>query len=300
MLKAQEYQARGEAVAAMKAEGIEYEERMELLQEVTHPQPLAELLDAAYETYAQGHPWVADHQLSPKSVVRAMWEQAMTFGELVSSLGLQRTEGMLLRYLADAYRALRSSVPTRGPHPRARRRDRVARRGRAADRLQPARRVGGAGPPRRGRRAGAADRPHRRAAGHGQRRAFRAMVRNAMFRRVELAALERVDDLGALDDRPAGRDGWTADRWRDALDDYFDEYDEIGTGPDARGPALHLVDEHPAPDSLPQGVGRAWRVRQVLDDPDGDRDWAVTALVDLDASDESGGPVVLVEDVGPA
>ncbi len=300
VLKAQEFRARGEAVAAMKAEGIEYEERMELLQEVTHPKPLAELLDAAYETYAQGHPWVADHQLSPKSVVRSMWEQAMTFGELVSSLGLQRTEGMLLRYLADAYRALRSSVPTAARTPElddvtewlgevVRQTDSslldeweaLAHPGADGEPVRPTDHTG--------------ERPVTANA-----RAFRAMVRNAMFRRVELAALERVDDLGALDDRPAGRDGWTADRWRDALDAYFDEYDEIGTGPGARGPALHLVDEHPDPDSLPQGVGRAWRVRQVLDDPAADRDWAVTALVDLDASDESGAPVVLVEDVGPA
>ena len=41
----------GEAIAQMKAEGIEYEERMELLEEVEHPQPLREELDAAYETY---------------------------------------------------------------------------------------------------------------------------------------------------------------------------------------------------------------------------------------------------------
>ena len=300
VLKAQEFRARGEAVAAMKAEGIEYEERMELLQEVTHPKPLAELLDAAYETYRQGHPWVADHQLSPKSVVRSMWEQAMTFGELVSSLGLQRTEGMLLRYLADAYRALRSSVPTAARTPElddvtewlgevVRQTDSslldeweaLAHPGADGEPVRPTDHTG--------------ERPVTANA-----RAFRAMVRNAMFRRVELAALERVDDLGALDDRSAGRDGWTADRWREALDAYFDEYDDIGTGPAARGPALHLVDEQPASDSLPHGVDRAWRVRQVLDDPAGDRDWAVTAVVDLDASDEAGAPVVLVEDVGAA
>ncbi len=49
----------------MKADGIEYEERMELLEDVTYPKPLAELLDAAYEIYRQGHPWVADHELRP-------------------------------------------------------------------------------------------------------------------------------------------------------------------------------------------------------------------------------------------
>ena len=95
----------------MKAEGIEYEERMELLEEVTYPKPLAELLEAAYEMYRRGHPWVADHELSPKSVVRDMYERAMTFAEYVQFYGLARSEGLVLRYLADAYKALRQTVP---------------------------------------------------------------------------------------------------------------------------------------------------------------------------------------------
>src|SRR5204862_1778011 len=101
----------GEAVAAMKAEGIEYEERLELLSDVTHPKPLADLLDLAYETYRRGHPWVADYQLAPKSVARDMYERAMTFVEYVGFYGLARSEGLVLRYLADAYKALRQTVP---------------------------------------------------------------------------------------------------------------------------------------------------------------------------------------------
>src|SRR4051794_31688214 len=111
VLSAQRQKARGEAVAAMKSEGIEYEQRMELLEDVTHPRPLRELLEAAYETYRRGHPWVADYELKPKSVVRDMYERAMTFTEYVSFYGLSRSEGLVLRYLADAYRALRQTVP---------------------------------------------------------------------------------------------------------------------------------------------------------------------------------------------
>src|SRR4051794_8051322 len=81
VLSAQQFKARGEAVAAMKAEGIEYEQRLELLDDVTHPKPLVDLLDSAYNMYKQGHPWVADYALSPKSVVRDMFERAMTFVE---------------------------------------------------------------------------------------------------------------------------------------------------------------------------------------------------------------------------
>ena len=78
---------------------------------------------------------------------------------------------------------------------------------------------------------------------------------------------------------------------------YREEYDEIGTGPEARGPQLFMVDES-TPVSFEPG-SRAWTVRQVFLDPEGDRDWGITAEVDLDASDEAGEAVVRVTDVGP-
>ncbi len=111
VLSAQRQKARGEAVNQMKSDGIEYEERMALLEDVTWPRPLLELLEGAYETYRQGHPYVADYEIKPKSVVRDMYERAMTFTEYVSFYGLSRSEGLVLRYLADAYRALRQTVP---------------------------------------------------------------------------------------------------------------------------------------------------------------------------------------------
>ena len=111
ILAAQLNKAKGEAVAQMKAEGIEYDERMELLEEVTYPKPLEELLGHAFEVYRQTNPWAADGLLSPKSVVREMWERAFTFREFVNTYGLTRSEGAVLRYLSDAFKALRSGVP---------------------------------------------------------------------------------------------------------------------------------------------------------------------------------------------
>src|SRR3712207_5369377 len=78
ILGAQLSKAKGEAVAQMKAEGIEYDERMELLEEVSYPKPLEELLGRAYDVYRRTNPWGADAALSPKSVVREMWERAFT------------------------------------------------------------------------------------------------------------------------------------------------------------------------------------------------------------------------------
>jgi hypothetical protein len=118
----------------------------------------------------------------------------------------------------------------------------------------------------------------------GNKRAFRVLVRNELFRRVQLAALRRYDELGALDEQ----EGWDAQAWALALEPYFAEHDEIGTGPDARGPGLLIIEELP---------GR-WEVRQIFDDPAGDHDWGLSARIDLAASDEAGEAVLAVTNVG--
>ncbi|WFE29046.1 DUF3516 domain-containing protein [Solwaraspora sp. WMMD791] len=282
ILSAQQHKARGEAVAQMKADGIEYEARLELLDQVTHPKPLAELLEVAYETYRRGHPWVADHEVAPKAVVRDMYERAMTFTEYVSFYGLSRSEGLVLRYLADAYRALRQTVPD------------DAKTEELIDLIEwlgeLVRQVDSSliDEWERLRNPTDPDAPvvvdDRPPAVTGNLRAFRVLVRNAMFRRVELAALRRYDELGELD---AGS-GWDADAWADALDGYFAEHDEIGTGPDARGPALLMITQE----------RERWLVRQIFADPAADHDWGISAEVDLAASDEAGAAVVRVTDVG--
>jgi hypothetical protein len=283
ILSAQQFKARGEAVAEMKSEGIEYDERMELLTEVTHPKPLAELLTGAFAIYRQSHPWLNEDQLSPKSVVRDMWERAMTFTEYVAFYGLSRSEGLVLRYLSDAYRTLRSSVPD-------------AARTEALDDL-----TEWLGALVRQVDSSLLDEWEQLTSVTSSTgveievtvpvsltanvRAFTVLVRNAMFRRVELAALRRFDELGALD----GAAGWDAERWRAAIEAYFAEYDRLATDADARNPALL----HVSPEA------DRWLVRQVFDDPDGDHDWGISAAIDLAASDEAGEPVVSVSDVGP-
>jgi superfamily II RNA helicase len=285
VLAAQAWQARGEAIGEMKADGIEYEERMELLEEVTHPRPLAELLEHAYETYVGGHPWVREHELSPKSVVRDMYERAATFSEYVRAYDLVRSEGVLLRYLADAYRALRQTVPEQARTEELT--DLVEWLGELVRQVDSslldewALLAAGAESVAEVRPGSLDDGPPPVTRNV---RAFRVLVRNEMFRRVRLAALRHWIPLGELD----AEAGWDAERWREALEAYFAEHDEIGTGPDARGPDRFMVTVEP----------RRWVVRQTFDDPAGDLDWGISAVVDLAASDAAGEAVVTVTDVG--
>jgi hypothetical protein len=207
----------------------------------------------------------------------------MTFTEYVSFYGLTRSEGTLLRYLTDAYRALRSSIPA------AARTDAVEDvtawlgelvRQTDSSLLDEWEQLTQPDPTSI---VGTAPAPPETLTSNT--RAFTVAVRNSLFRRVELAAHRRYDILGSLD----ADAGWDAAAWQDALETYYTDYDAIGIGPDARNPLLLQIEKQPG----------SWRVRQVFDDPAGDHDWAVTAEIDLAASDESGEPVVRVTNVGP-
>ena len=274
VLVAQRNKARGEAVAEMKARGLEYEERMELLEDVTWPKPLEELLLAGYDAYRRGHPWVLDHVLSPKSVARDLSERAMTFVEYVSYYQLARVEGLLLRYLADAYKALRQTVPAEARTEEVT--DLTEWLGELVRQVDSSlldeweALASGTDTATRAEEVEQRPRPVT-----GNARAFRVLVRNAVFRRVELLALRRPDLLGELDPDV----DWVA-----ALEAYSADHQSVGTGPDARGPQLFEVTTGPT----------TWSVRQVLDDPAGDHDWALLAEVDLAASDAEGVAVVHV------
>ena len=283
IMAAQLKKARGEAVAAMKAEGIEYDERMELLDEVTYPKPLQELLGHAFAVYLQTNPWAADGQLSPKSVVREMWERAMTFREYVSQYGLTRSEGAVLRYLSDAFKALRSGVPAAA---------RTEELNDIVEWIGELVRQVDSSLLDEWEQLTSPDQPHdvpvavpaRPRPLTGNERAFMAMVRNALFRRVELFARRRWYDLGELD----AASGWTSERWQEVGEEYFAEHDDVGIGADARGPALLIIERRPD----------IWQVRQILDDPAGDHDWALLAEVDLEASDEEGAAVIRLMGAG--
>ncbi|MFL6177713.1 MAG: DEAD/DEAH box helicase [Ornithinibacter sp.] len=283
VLMAQRFEARGEAVGAMKADGLEYEERMDALDDVSWPRPLAEELEAALRVYRQRHPWVDPRGLSPKSVVREMFERAMTFGEFVAHHKLFRAEGVVLRYLTDAYRALRSTVPT------------SARTEELDDLVEwlgeVVRHTDSSLLDEWESLANPTDEPltEVRSPSEGRAlsanpRALRVMVRQSMFRRVELVSLHRFAALAALDG------GLTQDEWEAAAAGYRAEYDDLGTGPQARGPALFRIDEEDA---------EHWLVTQILDDPDGDHDWRITAELDLTATDQAGELVLVTTGFGP-
>lgn len=279
VLRQQEHKARGEAIGRMKAQGMEYDERMAALDEITHPRPLADLLEAMFETYAATQPWIRDVELRPKSVVRDMFEKAMSFTEYVSHYQLARSEGLLLRYLSDADRAFRQTIPDDAKTPDV------------LDIIEwlreLVRQVDSSLQDEWDALTNPADDPSAPIAPPPppdvttNRRAFTVLVRNELFRRVQLAALQRDDELVELDPE-AG--------WPEALDAYYAEHESMGTAGGARAASLIQISEND-PDAGPG----FWSVRQVIDDPAGDHDWGIHATVDLAQSAERGEAVVRVD-----
>ncbi|HEY5274585.1 MAG TPA: DUF3516 domain-containing protein [Acidimicrobiales bacterium] len=285
VLIAQLDRVKTEAMTAMKMAGVEYEERIETLDKIEYPKPLRDWTYDLFNDYRITHPWAADFTIRPKSVARDLFERAMNFSEYIAHYGLTRSEGVVLRYLSDVYRSLVRTVPedlkteelldvTEWLGELVRQVD--------SSLIDEWRHLAAAA------ESGSLDVAVAEiglelAAGESppppvtaNKRAFRVMVRNAAFRRIELAGKRDIEALVEAE-VPGGMD---AAAWSAALEEYFAIHAEIGTGADARSGAWFTLVEGSA----------SWQVRQVLDDPDGDHDFAIVAEIELAASDEAGSP----------
>ena len=275
ILRAQQRQARSRALEEMKADGIDYDERMDRLQEVTYPQPLKEMLDELFERYCEGIPWARDFELSPKSILRDMVETASDFKGYIARYDIARSEGLLLRYLSDAYRVLDRTLPEAKRDEQLE--DIIAWLGltvRTVDSSLVDEWAGAGQGSEEGLTAAAPGTP----AVVADRRGLTVLVRNALFARVRLAARRRAGDLGDLD----ADWGWTTLRWEESLEAYFTAHDEILLDSDARSMAFLSIDESD------EQSAHVWHVHQVFSDEAGDRDFGIRADVDLDATQNEG------------
>ena len=283
ILRAQEREARGAAIAAMKAEGIEYEERMERAQEVTYPKPLEELLDAAFAEYCEKVPWASDYCLRPKSVLRDMVETASDFKTYIGRYKIARSEGTLLRYLSDAYHVLDRTVPA---EKRDERLEDIVTWLRLVVRTTDSSLVDeweGSG----SEDGAAIAAPSTDEVVH-DRRGLTLLVRNALFARVRLAALGKVEELGDLD----ADWGYRSVVWQQALDAFHAEHDQILLDADARSSAYLDIDEKD------EKTEHIWHVHQVFRDSDDDHDFGIWGDVDLDATQDEGSVVFKAYRVG--
>ena len=250
---------------------------MELLEAITWPRPLADLLEVCVGTYREHHPWIADDP-SPKSILREMLESGDSFATFVGRYRLERSEGLVLRYLTDAWRTLDRSLPddvyTSDLEDIVEWLDKLIRATDATLLDEWTRLAGG---PVHEHHAPDALSSMR----SGPPAAWRTAVRTAAFAWVELLAARSYATL-------ALRTTWSESQLSDAMAHYWTEYDSIGIDADARSTTHFSLTEEP---------GR-WVITQRLVDPAGDGEWRFVAAVDLAVAETEGAPTLQLEHLG--
>ncbi len=283
--------ARGDAVAEMKAKGMEYDERMAELERVEYPKPNADFVYATFNEFAAKHPWVGQENIRPKSVARELVERCATFNDYVREYGLQRSEGVLLRYLSDAYKTLVQTVPERY-------RDeamedaiaflRATVRGVDSSLLDEWERL-------RDPEAAAA-----RAAAPGQAlpaprprpldadpRAFAARVRAELHRLLGALGRRSFEEAAQALFDPEGV--WTPKKLEEAMSPYFAEHPRVDLTPAARRPHNTFLS--------PDGERRYQAVQRIVDEA-GEVDWALHCEVDLGLERPGDAPLIGLRRVG--
>ncbi|HXZ84014.1 MAG TPA: DUF3516 domain-containing protein, partial [Myxococcota bacterium] len=279
---------RSDLFARLKAEGVPYEERLRRLEEVEPPAPSRAFIEQTFAWFAQRHPWVAREDVHPKSIARELVEGYWGFDHYVRFYGLQRSEGLLLRYLGEVYGSLVQTVPagakTEAVH------DVIAYLRALLERvdtslveeweslLHPELRAAAAPGPAPARAYDLAADP----------RELRARVRAELHGLVRaLAASDWAEAIRCVRSDP--HDPWTAERFERALQPFRAEYGEIVFTPRARASEWTRLE--------PDGP-RRWRATQVLLDRAEDNLWCLEATVDLSDERDPVGPLLRLERIG--
>jgi superfamily II RNA helicase len=277
----------------LKAQGVEFDARIAALENLEYPKPEREFIYDSFNAFAERHPWVGQENIRPKSVAREMYETYQSFGEYIREYNLERAEGLLLRYLSEVYKACVQSVPDwakdedfaeviayfaelvrgvdsslideweRMRDPSYRPKDQVDAEAVAAQRPDITR----------------------------DARAFTVLVRNALFRLLRALATQDWELAASLiDDAAEGDEPWTPERLDQAMQPFFAEHARVRLDPAARVPANTMIE--------PANEGLAWQVTQVVSDDEGNNDFLLSVLIDLDRSREAARPVLRLLRVG--
>ncbi|MEM6960803.1 MAG: DUF3516 domain-containing protein [Myxococcota bacterium] len=272
---------KAQAISEMKAEGVEYDERIARLEKIEHVKPDAEFIYDSFNAFRARNPWVGQN-IRPKSIAREMFEEGMTFREYVKEYGLARSEGVLLRYLSDVYKTLQQSVPEDAKTQETR--DMI-------DWLSAVVKQIDSSLIDEWEQLTHPEEPVKRAANElsgkelsdqediVETKGFVVLIRNDCFRFVKLLA--RSDYEGAIE-LLSGLPRWTTERLAEALAPYHQEHATIRTDPKARAPKCTQIDK----------ADVEWVVRQVLLDDEDFGEWHLEFRVDLEASRAQGRPAL--------
>lgn len=298
ILRKQLDKLKGEKIAELKAQGMEYDQRMEELEKLEYPKPRRDFVYDTFNAFAEKHPWVGRENIRPKSIAREMFEQYRSFSDYIKIYELQRIEGLLLRHLTGVYKVLRQTVPDSAKNDAVREMetylDTMLKQVDSSlleewERMKnpsaaPKAEVAEVRPP--GAEEAARDITR-------DTKAFTASIRDRIFVFVRALSLDEFDEALAAMSKPESPEGvaWTATALKVAIDPYYADHQRIRLDPEAR----NLKHTH----VIPAEDRKTWRVQQVLIDPEEHNDWLAEFVVDLEASKTAEAPVIRLTKLGP-
>jgi len=266
----------------LKQAGMEFEDRVAELDKMEYPKPQATFVYGTFNEFASKHPWVARENIRPKSIAREMYENLYSFSDYIREYELQRSEGLLLRYLSDVYKALVQTVPHNVKTDEI---DDVeiflsaiVRQVDSSlleewERMRDPSRVTVPVAERQTETQKEFDIT-------SDTRAFVALFRNEIFALVRALAKRDYAEAAAIVE--GGGEEWTIRRFEETLAPYWQEHAEIRTDPAARSPNHTQVRQWPF----------VWEFTQILVDESGEGDWVIEGVIDIDKSREANKPVI--------
>jgi superfamily II RNA helicase len=279
---------KGEKIRELKAQGVEYDQRMIELEKVTYPKPNAEFIYGTFDEFAAKHPWLGKENIRPKSIAREIFEKGMTFNDFIRDYGLQRSEGVVLRYLSDVFKTLNQNVPDAS---RTEQLEDIAAWLLTALKFTDSSLVEEWEAMRYGRSLGLVLRPDDEQARPkrdlaANKKALNSRVRAELHQITRLLATRKYDELAEQLPIEAG---WTEETLEAAMEPYFSEHPSLDLTPKSRQPKLtQLIDDEP----------RVWTVRHTLIDSKGEEEWFLEGVVDLRNKEDVDGPLVALRRIG--
>lgn len=306
ILRAQLRKLRGEKVAELKAQGMEYDDRMAELEKLEHPKPRPDFFYPLFNEWSDKHPWVGSENIRLKSIAREMFEQFRSFADYLKLYDLQRAEGVLLRHLNGVYKVLSQTVPETAKTDAVREMEEYLRamlRQVDSSLLDEWEKLKNPN-----YRPATAEAPEVRPPGAEEAarditrdpKAFTASIRTRLFTFLRALANDDFEQAAAecgswhgqpVPEAPAPATPWTASQLRDALEPYYQEHRQIRLDPEARN--LKHTRVTVAEDRT------TWTVNQTLLDPDEHNDWSADVAVDLDSSRLAQEPRLRLLRLGP-
>lgn len=293
ILRKQLDRIKSEKMEELRASGMDFDQRIEELEKLEYPKPNADFIYTTFNHFSDLHPWVGQENIRPKSIVREMYENVKTFPEYIRDYGLQRAEGVLLRYLSEAYKVLTQTVPepskTDALYEIIYYLESMIRGVDSSliDEWEKLRNPNWV-------KSEISETPQPTYHLLRDKKKLHILIKNEVFKIIRSLSNESYDDLtdqlsGTLENES---ESLSIDRLKALLTEYFKDHLRICTDSKARAPQHTLIKES---ESNPGWMA----VEQILTDPDQHNDWSIHLLVNANPLLEGQPCQIFIQALGP-